>query len=57
MQRNSQLTIATNSQGRSDMTAELIALLRERIEARFYEQPDVIEVIARAILHSHELYP
>jgi hypothetical protein len=48
---------STDNQGRSQMTEELIALLRNRIEARYYEQPQVIEVIARAILHSRGLYP
>lgn len=41
----------------SRMTEALIALLRHRIAAQYYDQPQVLEVIARAILHSRELYP
>jgi hypothetical protein len=39
------------------MSEELIALLRQRIAARYYDQPQVIDVIARAILHSRGVYP
>lgn len=39
------------------MSDELITLLRQRVEARYYDRPDVIELIARAILHSRGLYP
>lgn len=57
MRLNDDHGIISTNQGRSQMTEELIALLRGRIEARYYEQPEVIEVIARAILHSRGLYP
>jgi hypothetical protein len=33
------------------MSAELIALLRHRIASRFYDEPQVIDAIARAILN------
>ena len=39
------------------MSEELIALLRQRVAARYYDQPQVIDVIARAILHSRGVYP
>jgi len=39
------------------MSEELISLLRQRVAARYYDQPHVIEIIARAILHSRGLYP
>jgi hypothetical protein len=39
------------------MTDELIAVLRQRVESKYYDQPQVIEIIARAILHSRGLYP
>jgi hypothetical protein len=39
------------------MTAELVALLRQRVASQYYDQPQVLEVIARAILHSRGVYP
>lgn len=39
------------------MSEELMALLRQRVAARYYDQPQVIEIIARAILHSRGVYP
>ena len=36
--------------GEGDMTAERLALLRHRAATRFYDDPRVIEQIARAIL-------
>ena len=36
---------------------ELLAVLRQRVEARYYDQPHVIELIARAILISRGIYP
>lgn len=39
------------------MTEELVALLRHRIDARYYDQPQVLEIIARALLHSRGIYP
>jgi hypothetical protein len=38
------------SGGETEMSAELLALLRHRVATRFYDQPLVIEQIARAIL-------
>lgn len=38
------------------MSEELIAALRKRIQDRYYDQPQVIEIIAQAILHSRGLY-
>ena len=32
------------------MTEELVAQLRDRIATRYYEQPQVIDAMARAIL-------
>jgi hypothetical protein len=39
------------------MSEELIALLRQRVATQYYDQPHVIDVIARAIVHSRGLYP
>jgi hypothetical protein len=39
------------------MSDELLALLRQRVAAQYYDQPQVIDVIARAILMSRGLYP
>lgn len=38
--------------GEGDMTAERLALLRHRVATRFYDDPRVIEQIARAILQA-----
>lgn len=37
------------------MNEELLAMLRQRVAARYYDRPEVIEVIAQAILRSREL--
>jgi hypothetical protein len=34
------------------MSQELIALLRHRVESRYYDQPQVIDAIARAIVRA-----
>jgi hypothetical protein len=47
----------TKPQSELQLSDELIALLRSRVAARYYDQPEVIELIARAILHSRGLYP
>jgi hypothetical protein len=39
------------------MSEELLAVLRQRVAAQYYDQPQVIDVIARAILISRGLYP
>lgn len=49
--------IMPDSRRPSTMTEELIALLRHRVSSQYYDQPHVLEVIARAILHSRGLYP
>ena len=41
----------------SSMTDELVALLRNRVATRYYDQPRVIDAIARAILKSGDLAP
>lgn len=46
----------TDNPGRSSMSDELMAQLRQRVESKYYDQPKVIEMIARAILHSRGLY-
>ena len=50
-------TPITNVQSGLQMSEELIALLRQRVATQYYDQPKVIDVIARAILHSRGLYP
>ncbi len=39
------------------MTDELIALLKQRVESQYYNRPEVVEIIARAILYSRGIYP
>lgn len=39
------------------LSDELIAALRQRVAGQYYSHPQVIDIIARAILHSRELYP
>jgi hypothetical protein len=38
------------------LSDEILAALRQRIDSRYYDRPEVIEVIARAILYSHGVY-
>jgi hypothetical protein len=38
------------------LSEELIAALKQRVDSRYYDRPDVIEVIARAILCSRGIY-
>jgi hypothetical protein len=44
-------------QGELLMSKELIELLRQRVAGQYYDQPHVIDIIARAILISRGLYP
>lgn len=44
------------SNSNTQMSDEFIALLRSRVEAKYYDQPQVIEVIARVILISRGIY-
>lgn len=39
------------------MSDELLRQLRERVASQYYDQPQIIDLIARAILHAHGLYP
>jgi hypothetical protein len=50
------LTFA-NRPGPIRMTEELLEQLRQRVASQYYDRPDVIEIIARAILHSRGIYP
>ncbi len=38
------------------LSEELIASLRQRVDSRYYDRPEVIDVIARAILCSRFVY-
>ena len=38
------------------MSEDLIAALKQRVASNYYDRPEVIEVIARAILHSRGVY-
>ena len=38
------------------LTEEILAALRQRVDSKYYDRPEVIEVIARAILCSHYVY-
>lgn len=48
-------TIA-NRQGPIRMSEELIQLLRQRVASQYYDRPEVVEIVARAILHSRGIY-
>lgn len=39
------------------MTDELLRVLRLRIASQYYDKPEVVEIIARAILYSRGIYP
>lgn len=39
------------------MSEELVQVLRQRVAAQYYDQPQVLDIIARAILHSRGIYP
>lgn len=39
------------------MTDELLRVLRQRIASHYYDRPEVVEIIARAILYSRGIYP
>ena len=39
------------------LTDELIRVLRQRIESQYYDKPEIVEIIARAILYSRGIYP
>lgn len=54
---NREEQMAAQTEGSLRMSEELIQLLRHRVAARYYDQPQVIDMIARAILHSRGLYP
>lgn len=41
---------AVYGKGQVPMTEELVALLRNRVAGRFYDQPQVIDIVARAVL-------
>lgn len=45
------------SDGPFRMSEELVQLLRQRVAERYYDNPQVIDIIARAILHSRGIYP
>jgi len=49
--------MAAQSGGSFRMSEELVLLLRQRVADRYYENPQVVDIIARAILHSRGLYP
>jgi hypothetical protein len=53
----SSVAFSIKHQGSIRMTDELIELLRRRVSSHHYDRPEVIEVIARAILHSRGIYP
>jgi len=38
------------------LSDELIAALRQRVAQDYYDRPEVIDIIARAILHSRFVY-
>lgn len=48
--RHKPLTTGPVRKSQFPMTDELVAFLRHRVATRFYDQPQVIDVVARAIL-------
>jgi len=40
----------------SRMSEELVAALKQRVASNYYDRPEVVEIIARAILHSRGVY-
>jgi hypothetical protein len=40
----------------SRMSEELITALKQRVASNYYDRPEVVEIIARAILHSRGVY-
>jgi hypothetical protein len=52
-----QVSIPVSRQGPIHMTEELLEQLRQRVASQYYDRPEVIEIIARAILHSRGIYP
>jgi hypothetical protein len=38
------------------LSDELIAALRQKVDSRYYDRPEIIEIIARAILVSRGVY-
>jgi hypothetical protein len=38
------------------MTDELLAILRKRIDTKYYDRPEVVDIVARAILTSRRIY-
>lgn len=38
------------------MSEELLTLLRQRVASQYYDQPQVVDIIARAILNSRGIY-
>ena len=49
--------MAAQSAGSFRMSEELVQVLRQRVADRTYDNPQVVDIIARAILHSRGLYP
>lgn len=39
------------------VTDELLELLKQRVASQYYNRPEVVEIIARAILCSRFIYP
>ena len=57
MQDRNRVAFSLKAQEPVRMTEELIELLRRRVSSHYYDRPEVIEIIARAILHSRGIYP
>jgi len=55
--RDGETGVKHQSEGTFRMSDELLEVLRQRVAASYYDQPHVIDMIARAILHSRGLYP
>ena len=45
-------TTSAKSPGATRMSEQLIALLRDRVASRYYDRPEVVDAVARAIIAS-----
>jgi hypothetical protein len=50
MNRKDEVTTDGDTEEHARMSEELVALLRQRVATRYYDQPHVVDAIARALL-------
>lgn len=54
MSSNDRENTSTGVEGEERMSEQLVALLRDRVATRYYDQPQVIDAVARAMLRNPE---